>query len=184
MSAAVITKVCVTCGEGKSLGEFGPSKTGRLGTTAKCRSCLRVYRNARRAIRIAQHGDMAREQERQGNRRYRKRHRERANEQSQRWRVANPDKRADTVLRHGHGIGLEEYNSMLEAQGGVCGSCGRSETAVDPRTGRIRRLHVDHDHVSGKIRGLLCTKCNMAVGFVEDDPSRARSIAWYLERYQ
>jgi hypothetical protein len=73
-----------------------------------------------------------------------------------------------------YGIGLEEFNEMLEAQGGkcVCGSTtGRSNAEA---------LHVDHDHNTGLIRGLLCHRCNRAIGLV-DDPASLRALADYIE---
>lgn len=53
------------------------------------------------------------------------------------------------------GVTDEEYARMLAAQGGGCAICG-----AKPKT---RRLHVDHDHASGKVRGLLCHRCNRAL---------------------
>lgn len=49
----------------------------------------------------------------------------------------------------------EQYEAMLAAQGGGCAICG-----AGPKT---RRLHIDHDHMSGKVRGLLCHRCNRAL---------------------
>lgn len=52
------------------------------------------------------------------------------------------------------GVGDAEYEVMLLEQGGVCAICGNP-----PKEGG-RRLHVDHDHRTGKVRGLLCFRCN------------------------
>ena len=51
---------------------------------------------------------------------------------------------------------------MVEKQNGVCAICGNPETATSH--GTIRRLSVDHDHETGEVRGLLCSKCNFALG--------------------
>jgi hypothetical protein len=69
---------------------------------------------------------------------------------------------------------LDEYNAMLAEQGGVCAVCSR------PPTSGIS-LHVDHDHATGRIRGLLCFRCNNALGDLEDDPALLRAAARYLE---
>ena len=53
------------------------------------------------------------------------------------------------------GVTSADYDRMLAAQGGVCAICGSP-----PKT---RRLHVDHDHATGKVRGLLCHRCNRAL---------------------
>ncbi len=59
----------------------------------------------------------------------------------------------------------EQYEEMHTAQGGVCKICERPE----PVSGR--RLAVDHNHETGKVRGLLCTKCNTTAGWVEMHPN-------------
>lgn len=59
-----------------------------------------------------------------------------------------------------YGLTLEEYDRMLETQGGGCGICG----GTNPDG---RRLHVDHDHKTGKVRGLLCINCNYLIGRME-----------------
>jgi len=71
-----------------------------------------------------------------------------------------------------YGITIAQYDAMLARQGGVCAIC---------RKHRGKTLCVDHCHVTGKVRGLLCRKCNAAIGFFEDDPRIARAGAAYLE---
>ena len=82
--------------------------------------------------------------------------------------------RKNYELQWHYGIGLEEYNEMLNQQGGKC-VCGAF-------TGRnnAEALHVDHDHNTGLIRGLLCHRCNRAIGLV-DDPKSLRALADYIE---
>jgi len=75
----------------------------------------------------------------------------------------------DKELRRTYGLKLEQYEAILAAQGGVCGWCGRPP-------GR-RALVVDHDHVTGEIRGLLCDPCNRrlterGVAYLLDPPAR------------
>jgi len=67
----------------------------------------------------------------------------------------------------------EQYGSMLEAQGGVCAIC-RQEDATG------RRLSVDHSHETGKVRGLLCTNCNVALGHLQDNVALLLRAADYL----
>jgi hypothetical protein len=73
------------------------------------------------------------------------------------------------------GITLDDYNAMLQRQGGVCAICHR------PPTGQ--RLAVDHSHSTGNNRGLLCFDCNVALGKFEDNPDRLRAAAMYLEEH-
>lgn len=66
----------------------------------------------------------------------------------------------------------DEYDALSERQGGRCAICG------DVPKGR---LVVDHDHETGKVRGLLCNFCNAALGFFRDDPHRLIAAANYLQ---
>lgn len=69
---------------------------------------------------------------------------------------------------------MEEYDIRLKAQGGACAVCRRAP-AVD------ELLHVDHDHVTGKIRDLLCFGCNAGLGNMNDNPKLLRIAADYLD---
>ncbi len=68
----------------------------------------------------------------------------------------------------------DEYNAMLEAQGGVCAICKKK-----PKAGR---LAVDHVHGTDKVRGLLCNLCNSALGLFKDDPDRLKVAIEYLRK--
>ena len=78
-------------------------------------------------------------------------------------------------LRVKYNLTLDEYRLMLERQRGVCALCGR------PPTVRAKRLHVDHDHATGKVRGLLCISCNSGLGLLKDSPALLRKAARYIE---
>jgi hypothetical protein len=91
------------------------------------------------------------------------------------------DRIFDQRLRNSYGIGIEDYNRMLEAQGGVCAICGKPETAK--RNGKPRLLAVDHNHHTGKVRGLLCGKCNPMIGYADDDVTILERAAVYLRNF-
>ena len=74
-------------------------------------------------------------------------------------------------LKHRFGISEADVDAMLEAQGGLCALC-REAPAV----------HVDHDHVTGKVRAILCEPCNGGLGLFKDDPNAIRRAIDYLER--
>jgi hypothetical protein len=86
-----------------------------------------------------------------------------------------------THIRSRYGLSKDQYDALLERQGGVCVGCG-----LLPRGGgkgnANGKLFVDHDHETDDIRGLLCQGCNAAVGLVYDSPSTLRKLAAYLER--
>jgi hypothetical protein len=73
-----------------------------------------------------------------------------------------------------YGISQEEYDAMLTRQGGVCAICKKK-----PDEGKV--LFVDHCHVTGMVRGLLCKKCNSLLAFGNDDPDILRAAIAYLQ---
>jgi hypothetical protein len=101
---------------------------------------------------------------------------------SREWRKANPDKAKNIDLKKRFGIGLDEYDAILKKQKYACAICQQNEMAVDEK-GRIRMMPVDHCHNTGKIRGILCTACNMALGRFKDNPEILRKAAEYVEYY-
>lgn len=74
----------------------------------------------------------------------------------------------------------EEYQALHDAQNGLCAICSLPETATS--RGRTLMLAVDHDHVTGEVRGLLCMQCNTALGKFKDDPSLLEAASAYLKR--
>lgn len=86
-----------------------------------------------------------------------------------------------------YGLTIEQYEAMFAAQGGVCAICRLPERNRQPhrKDGKwVDPLAIDHDHATGKVRGLLCMLCNTAIGKFGDDPVMLRQAADYLERGQ
>lgn len=83
------------------------------------------------------------------------------------------------------GLSPEGYLAMLEKQQGLCAVCGKPETAKSRSAGRATKaLAVDHDHETGKIRGLLCQRCNTALGLLREDEGIVQSLLAYLRLSQ
>jgi len=91
-----------------------------------------------------------------------------------RWRAKWPH----YMRQYLYGVTPDEYEAMMLSQDGRCAIC-RS----DAWPGKHNRPHVDHDHVTGKVRGLLCGKCNVGLGNLGDDPERLRAAAAYIETH-
>ena len=149
-------KRCPTCKETKPISEFcsrGNESNPNKIVWHRCRSCNATICNGRMRRRIA--SGEARED-------YKKRYKTR------RW---------DKLLKE-YGITQEEYNELEAHQEYTCAICKEPETAMykDVKC----RLVVDHNHVTGVIRGLLCRACNIALGNFREDPKRLQSAIEYL----
>ena len=91
----------------------------------------------------------------------------------------DPASKRNGRLKSTYGITQDDYERMLSDQGRACAICGATH---ENRRGKI--LHVDHCHRTGKVRQLLCTACNTALGKMRDDTERLRSAIEYLERHK
>jgi hypothetical protein len=80
------------------------------------------------------------------------------------------------MLFRNYGITLDKYNEMLAAQNYVCAIC--EKTNKDNRS-----LHVDHDHKTGSVRSLLCSKCNTSIGLMDEDKTLLSKAIKYLESH-
>lgn len=86
-------------------------------------------------------------------------------------------------LKKIYGLSLEQFDSMLQEQQGVCAICFCPETRRD-KFGKVRELAVDHDHNTGTVRQLLCSDCNTCIGMSKESPDRLRAMAAYIERHK
>jgi hypothetical protein len=77
-----------------------------------------------------------------------------------------------------------DYNQMFEQQNGLCAICKKPETSIDSRSGKPKQLALDHDHITGKIRGLLCQKHNIGLGCFDDDPVLMEDAASYVQEHR
>jgi hypothetical protein len=163
-------KQCKKCGVLKPLDDFYRCAGTRDGHRGDCKVCNLAAKHARY---VANPGP--------------------AKVRASRWQKANADRvneyyrtrRLDPEVkrrqRAGHlmrkyGMTIEQYDAMLASQGGGCFICGR------PRREDIS-LHVDHDHSTGKVRGILCFCCNNALADFQDDPDLLRKAASYVSRH-
>jgi hypothetical protein len=84
-------------------------------------------------------------------------------------------------LRTKFGITAADYDSLLIAQQGVCAICRQPETRINALSGLTQCLAVDHEHSSKRVRGLLCGRCNTAIGLFEDSTALLTAACRYLE---
>lgn len=81
-----------------------------------------------------------------------------------------------------YGITEADYQAMYQKQGGKCAICEQPETKLNPKTGLIQLLCIDHCHRTDKVRALLCSECNQGLGKFKDKPDILRRAAVYLEQ--
>ena len=107
--------------------------------------------------------------------RYPQKNRERASN----WQKNNLGKHRANDRKYKYGITPEEYNNLWKLQNNVCAICEEPETKT--RNRKVMSLSVDHDHKTGRIRGLLCHKCNTKLASIENLEFRIKAIK-YLEK--
>ena len=167
------SKHCHGCNQTKPRSEFHKT-AGRY-----CRECAKLRAQQYRQAHLEELRAYGRTMRERNGERYRTNARQRYRQRGGRsdeqrayqreWSKAHRDRQAEYNLRRVFGIGLSDYEQMLSGQGGGCAVCGAKPDG--------RRLHVDHDHATGKIRGLLCHVCNTRLEWVE---AHVEAIMSYL----
>lgn len=145
-------KKCTLCEEEKPFSEFYMRGTN---PQSHCKSCG--------VVRI---------------RDWRAKNPEKVRKWNRRWTEENRTTERNRVdhLQHKYGLTLEQYDAMLASQNGACKICNSFTPG-----GTSGRFHVDHDHTTGKIRGLLCHHCNIGLGHFKDDISTLAKAIAYLQ---
>jgi hypothetical protein len=146
-------KQCRKCGELKPENEFYPSKGMADGFRSDCKACNLAAKRARYAANPQR--EIARVKQ------WQQLNKAIVNARNRAYREANPLAMREWHLRSKLGISIADYDELLRRQRGGCAVCHKPPGNIS--------LHVDHDHVTGKIRGLLCVGCNNAIGQFHDD---------------
>lgn len=131
---------------------------------------MRKRDNAAEAARMRKYRLENAEQHRAVRRAYRVKNRDRLVAQERARREVNKDRYKNYHLKAAYGITTDEVDTISAHQGCRCASCRE-----------LVELHVDHNHVTGDVRGLLCGPCNRALGLLKEDPMRIRALAVYIE---
>jgi len=163
-------KSCCYCHVIKSYAEFPKHKNRKDGFGTACRSCMKEYHKKRSCVAA---------------------NRIRANEITRNWRHVNGKtqyrKYRNKVRTYQNayaykkfGLTVEQYKELVITQKGLCAICHKPETRM--KNGRTQRLSIDHNHVSGKVRGLLCGACNSGIGYFKDDLVTINSAISYLQQ--
>lgn len=148
------TKRCNTCGEHLSLSQFHKRSDTRDGRQFKCKSC-----NSVSAV------DWQRENSDKYKEYWESRDKKKRDRYSEEWFKYKAGR---------YKCSVDELKSMVDESGEVCAICGEFTTVY---------LAIDHCHETGKIRGLLCTRCNTGLGLFKEDTDRLKSAILYLETH-
>jgi hypothetical protein len=170
---------CNKCEKLKPLDCFSPNKRSANGVSYACKVCARIIFHDWKAKNPERfHARYLRARERMKFR-YNtdKKYRDAVKARCKKFRDSlSPEVRRERSRRHAlkfnFGITPKEYNARLAKQNGGCGICGI----------KTRRFHVDHDHATDKIRGILCDACNKALGVFGDNRRGVMRVIKYLEK--
>lgn len=205
------SRACTKCGLDKPLSEFSKAPRGKYGRKSKCKACDADYWRANPIPQALPPQEIQRRlDERRGETKkctrcgvtkprtefykasgkregmVKPRCKACDSELARQWFAENKERSKETrhrwSLKNTYGITHEDYQRLLDEQGGVCAVCGEDEPNEHGRTGTKFRLAVDHCHDTGRVRGLLCQKCNRAIGLLRDDSGLLRKAIDYLER--
>jgi hypothetical protein len=118
--------------------------------------------------------DVNREIARERTHRYYRKNRNKILEQGKRDRAANKEKYRASKIKYSYGLSKEKFDLIRESQNDLCPICS------DP----LRRPHVDHCHETGRVRALLCNRCNVAIGMLREDMSIILRAADYVAKHR
>ncbi len=171
-------RFCKLCKTEKEEGEFGKCARMPDGKKRDCKACLK----ARQAAWINKPGHREKFNSRVREWRKNSENREMMNTRAKNWREQNPEKlreiNARNHLKRNYGITLEQKTNMVAAQEGCCAICGcEFESSSD--------TNVDHLHGSSpiRVRGILCSACNVGLGNFKDSERVLRRAVLYLQKF-
>ena len=185
-------KRCSICRHRKLFIKFSKDKRTADGLTSECNKCRNTTTKRWRKSnpdKVKRYSILWPKKNRKAylkkKKLYRQRHPERARQQVKNAFSKHKDRYAATKFRrwlhNKYGISEQDYSALLEKQKGSCAICHKSQQCAD-KTKRRTRLYVDHCHKTGRIRGLLCFKCNVLLGCAGDDATLLRRAIAYLDK--
>src|SRR3990167_4704807 len=103
------------------------------------------------------------------------------------WGKRNPEKQRRAIfkcyLKRTYNLTLEQHEELLKKQNNLCAICQKPEFIVDKRSGKIKKLAVDHNHKTGQVRGMLCINCNKGIGHFYENPKTLKQAIKYLQQW-
>jgi hypothetical protein len=164
-----ITKVCTgPCGLNLPLSSYGNHPEGKFGKQPRCRKCCNLANK--------EFEKKFPEKARQHDINWRSKNTDKVKGYTNKYARANRPKQREWFLRTKYGITPEQWDEILKSQNGVCAIC-----KTCPENGL---WHTDHNHTTNKARGILCSRCNHALGLFKESSKSLLSAIAYLEKYK
>jgi hypothetical protein len=153
------TQLCSKCEIEKPLDDFSVDRSRKTGIHSHCKACQSARIRAKRKNDTEWRNAQV--------------------EKSRQYKILHPEKYKqsvrNSVLKAKYGMTTEDYEALFDSQGRLCAVC------KSPKSRGFGRMHVDHCHKTGNVRGILCQPCNTSLGKCNDDPEILRKLAEYLE---
>lgn len=169
-------KTCTKCKQNKELNTFGKSKGNKDGYHSWCKVCVNAHHktiNFLPKLDISKECKICKVIKTANNYYFNKKHSDGLRVECKPCSIFKRDK---DNYKSKYGITFNDYESILFNQNNSCKICLTTKPGS-----RINRFHVDHCHITGIVRGLLCENCNVALGKFKDNPEFLRKAASYLE---
>ncbi len=158
-----MSKKCSTCKQELPPEEFNTDRSRKDGLDKQCRKCFNIrqskYRHSAKGRQVQQ--------------KYYRQNKGKLSAYAKEYRKARLSSFRNKALLRRYDITLKQHKQMYLDQNGCCVLC-RDSVPYD-------KIHTDHDHATGKVRGLLCCRCNMGLGFWKDSVESLYQAIAYLE---
>jgi len=179
-------KICTKCGKAKPLEDFCKNRTKKGGFTCLCKMCRRdeyatgKYVSSKDTSKRKEYYAKNKDKILCKSKEYYAKNKSARILQRKKYRVQNKEIVKGWKFFTKYNLTYEQYAKMLLGQNGVCSICGLPETVK--QKGKLRPLSVDHCHRTNTVRGLLCSRCNTAIGLLGDDINIMASAISYLQQ--
>lgn len=178
------TLSCNACKGALPISSFHKAATITRGYQYKCKDCMSILdknptpeRKAHKLKKLEQWRIDNSDKIKEHKRRYYDKNKEKCKTAAKISQEKNKDRYASLALSRKYGITLDQYNFLRVQQNYCCAICSKSEDMLE------KKMVVDHDHKTGKIRKLLCAKCNVGIGMFNDDPDILDNAAKYIREH-
>ena len=185
-------KICNICKIEKDEACFYKRTASKDGLSLKCKSCCKKYDK--------QYQQDNKEHIKEQKKQYSQDNKETLKEYIKQWRETNKDKIKEKgkqyhqinkerirkcYLTRKYSITIEQVKIMLKEQDNKCAICNTEFENIIEKPGKVKvGYNVDHDHTTGSVRGLLCSKCNRSIGLLQDSIEVLESAVKYLKKYK